>query len=164
MNPQTVAYLEEGSFMQMDTTQIAGVDSTRRDTKIVCGKGAEALVTERLMTHGHQHADPKWRSFSTARTPKAVLSPVRWQRIRRNSCFAPDGGQQQKLRPCPVRFHHHGPGEDPRSPEIAANNTEAQLIHEAAIGKIAGDQLLKLQTLGMTQEEAEDRILKGFLA
>ena len=49
-------------------------------------------------------------------------------------------------------------------PEIAANSTDAQLIHEAAIGKIAGDQLLKLQTLGLTEEEAEDRILKGFLA
>jgi Fe-S cluster assembly scaffold protein SufB len=63
-----------------------------------------------------------------------------------------------------VRLHHHGRRQDPSVPEITANCTEAQLIHEAAIGKIAGDQLLKLETLGLSEEEAEDCILKGFMS
>ena len=57
MNPQTVVYLEEGASIQMETVQIRGIDSTKRSTKIVCGKGAEAVVTERLLTHGDQTAE-----------------------------------------------------------------------------------------------------------
>ena len=152
-NPQTIVYLEEGASIQMDTVQIRGVDSTKRYTKIVCGKGAEAVITERLLTHGTQTADSDMV-------------------IELNGEDATD---REMTRPCVVgnaRCFGHvqcdsiimGQAKISSVPEIAANDTEAQLIHEAAIGKIAGDQLLKLETLGLTEEEAEDRILKGFLA
>jgi Fe-S cluster assembly scaffold protein SufB len=165
MNPKTVAYLEEGAFLKMDTSQIAGVDSTRRDTKIVCGKGAEALVTERLLTHGHQFAD----------SDMEIVLDGKDARGRVVSRSVAKGHSEQTFRPRMVGndkcFGHvqcdsiiMGESKIRSIPEIAANSTEAQLIHEAAIGKIAGDQLLKLQTLGLTEEEAEDRILKGFLA
>ena len=164
-NPQTIVYLEEGASIQMDTVQIRGVDSTKRYTKIVCGKGAEAVVTERLLTHGTQTADSDMVIELNGEDAKGRV-------ISRS--VAQDQSSQV-FRPCVVGnakcFGHvqcdsiiMGQAKISSVPEIAANDTEAQLIHEAAIGKIAGDQLLKLETLGLTEEEAEDRILKGFLA
>ena len=165
MNPQTVVYLDEGATIQMDTVQIRGVDSTKRYTKLVCGKGAEAVVTERLLTHGHQIADSDMVIELNGEDSKGRV-------ISRS--VAQDHSSQV-FRPCLVGnaqcFGHvqcdsiiMGEARIQSVPEIAANCTEAQLIHEAAIGKIAGDQLLKLETLGLTSEEAEDCILKGFLA
>ena len=165
MNPQTVVYLEEGATINLESTQIRGVDSTKRYTKIVCGKGAEAVITERLLTHGRQVADSDMVIELNGEDAKGRV-------ISRS--VAQDESSQV-FRPCVVGnakcFGHvqcdsiiMGQAKISSVPEIAANDTEAQLIHEAAIGKIAGDQLLKLETLGLTEEEAEDRILKGFLA
>ena len=165
MNPQTIVYLDEGASIQMETVQIRGIDSTRRYTKLVCGKDAEAVITERLLTHGHQHAesdmvielngeDSRGRVISRSVAQdesKQVFRPVV---IGNDRCF----GHVQ----CDSIIM--GSARIESVPAITANSTEAQLIHEAAIGKIAGDQLLKLQSLGLTEEEAEDTILKGFLA
>ena len=165
MNPQTIVYLDEGASIQMETVQIRGIDSTRRYTKLVCGKDAEAVITERLLTHGHQHAesdmvielngeDSRGRVISRSVAQdesKQVFRPVV---IGNDRCF----GHVQ----CDSIIM--GSARIESVPAITANATEAQLIHEAAIGKIAGDQLLKLQSLGLTEEEAEDTILKGFLA
>ena len=165
MNPQTIVYLEQGASIRMDTVQIRGVDSTVRDTKIVCGDGAEAVVTERLLTHGKQKAtsnmeivldgtDSKGRVISRS-VAQDESEQVFYPRMVGNAqCFGHVQCDSIIMGKARIRS----------IPEIAANDTEAQLIHEAAIGKIAGDQLLKLQTLGLTAEEAEDRILKGFLA
>lgn len=165
MNPQTVVYLEEGASIQMETTQIRGINSTKRETKIVCGKQAEAVVTERLLTHGSQVAESNME----------IILDGEDSRGRVISRSVAQDASQQVFRPLVVGnakcFGHvqcdsiiMGTAKIRSVPEIEANSTEAQLIHEAAIGKIAGDQLLKLQTLGLTEEEAEDRILKGFLA
>jgi len=165
MNPQTIVYLDEGASMQMDTVQIKGVDSTRRYTKFVCGKGSEVVVTERLLTHGEQLAesdmvielsgeDAKGRVISRSVAQDASRQVFRPIVIGNDKCF----GHVQ----CDSIIM--GNAKIEAVPAITANSTEAQLIHEAAIGKIAGDQLLKLQTLGLTAEEAEDTILKGFLA
>ena len=165
MNPQTVVYLEEGAVIQMDTTQIRGIDSTKRDTKIVCGPGAEAIITERLLTHGEQSAisdmeivldgvDSKGRVISRS-VAQDNSEQVFYPRMVGNAeCF----GHVQ----CDSIIM--GNAKIKSIPAITANCTEAQLVHEAAIGKIAGDQMLKLQTLGLTEEEAEECILKGFLA
>lgn len=165
MNPQTIVYLEEGSSIQMDTTQIRGIDSTKRYTKIVCGKNAEAVITERLLTHGEQVAE----------SDMEIVLDGENSRGRVISRSVAQDNSQQLFKPLVTGnakcFGHvqcdsiiMGDAKIRSIPEIAANCTEAQLIHEAAIGKIAGDQLLKLQTLGLTEEEAEDFILKGFLA
>ena len=165
MNPQTVVYLEEGATIQMDTTQIRGIDSTKRDTKIVCGPGAEAIITERLLTHGEQSAisdmeivldgvDSKGRVISRS-VAQDDSEQVFYPRMVGNAeCF----GHVQ----CDSVIM--GNAKIKSIPAVIANCTEAQLVHEAAIGKIAGDQLLKLETLGLTPEEAEECILKGFLA
>ena len=165
MNPTTIAYLEEGASMQMETSQIAGIDSTRRETKVVCGKGAEVVVTERLLTHGKQTAesdmeivldgpDSKGRVISRSVGQDESVQVFRPRVVGNAKCF----GHVQ----CDSIIM--GSAKISSVPEIAANDIDAQLIHEAAIGRIAGDQLLKLETLGLTPEEAEDRILKGFLA
>ena len=165
MNPQTIVYLDEGATIQMDTVQIRGIDSTKRYTKLVCGKDAEAVITERLLTHGHQVAESDMIIELNGEDAKGRV-------ISRS--VAQDESKQV-FRPIVIgnenRFGHvqcdsiiMGSAKIESVPAITANSTEAQLIHEAAIGKIAGDQLLKLQTLGLTEEEAEDTILKGFLA
>ena len=165
MNPTTIVYLDEGASIQMETVQIRGIASTVRKTKIVCGKGAEAVITERLLTHGKQHAesdmeielngeDARGRVISRSVAQdesKQIFHPVV---VGNSKCF----GHVQ----CDSIIM--GKATIESIPAITANSTDAQLIHEAAIGKIAGDQLLKLQTLGLTEEEAEDTILKGFLA
>ena len=165
MNPETVVYLEEGASITMETTQIRGIDSTLRKTRIVCGKGAEAVVTERLLTHGEQHAEsdmvielngegPKGRGISRS-VAQASSSQVFYPQMVGNAqCFGHVQCDSIIMDQANIRS----------IPAITANSTEAQLIHEAAIGKIAGDQLLKLETLGLTEEEAEDCILKGFLS
>ena len=165
MNPQTIVHLGENSTMQMDTIQIRGIDSTKRDTRFYCEKGSEVVVTERLLTHGKQEAesdmlielngeDAKGRVISRSVAQdesKQVFHPVM---VGNSQCF----GHVQ----CDSIIM--GSAHIQSIPAITANCPDAQLIHEAAIGKIAGDQLLKLETLGLTPEEAEETILKGFLA
>ena len=165
MNPQTVVYLDEGASIQMDTVQIRGIDSTSRYTKIVCGKGAECLVTERLLTHGAQVADSAMEIVLDGEDARGRVISRSVAQDRSRQIFRPTVVGNAKC------FGHvqcdsilMGEAKIQSVPAITANSTEAQLIHEAAIGKIAGDQLLKLQTLGLTAEEAEDMILKGFLA
>ena len=165
MNPQTVAYLGEGAFLQMDTSQIKGIDSTKRETRIVCGKDAETVVTERLQTHGDQVAesdmeivldgdDARGRVISRSVAQEHSVQNFTPRMVGNARCFG--HVQCDSIIMDDARISS--------TPAITANSTEAQLVHEAAIGKIAGDQLLKLETLGLTREEAEERILRGFLA
>ena len=165
MNPKTVVHLGENSSMQMETVQIRGIDSTRRETEFHCQAGSEVVVTERLLTHGCQEAesdmiielngdDAKGRVVSRSVAQDSSHQVFRPVMVGNARCF----GHVQ----CDSIIM--GSARIESVPAITANSTEAQLIHEAAIGKIAGDQLLKLETLGLTSEEAEDTILKGFLA
>ena len=164
MNPETVVYLEEGASIQMETVQIRGIDSTKRNTKIVCGKGAEAIVTERLLTHGGQVAesdmeivldgeDSKGRVISRS-VAQDHSSQVFYPRmVGENKCFGHVQCDSIIMDEAKIKS----------IPAIDAQSVDAQLIHEAAIGRIAGDQILKLMTLGLTGEEAEQKILDGFL-
>ena len=165
MNPQTIVYLGEGSTMQMDTVQIRGIDSTKRFTKFVCEAGSEVVVTERLLTHGKQIAesdmeirlngkDARGRVISRSVAQDASEQVFYPRMVGNAECF----GHVQ----CDSIIM--GEARIKSIPAIEALCPDAQLIHEAAIGKIAGDQLLKLETLGLTEEEAEECILKGFLA
>lgn len=164
MNPQTVAYIGEGSFMQLDTTQIRGVDSTNRDTKIVVSAKGEAVVNEKLMTHDRQTA---------ISTMEIVLEGDGASgRVISRSVARDDSTQTfyPKMTGRAECFGHvecdsiiMDNAKISSIPAIAAEHTEARLVHEAAIGKIAGEQLLKLMTLGLDETQAEERILEGFL-
>lgn len=165
MNPQTIVYLDDGASIQMDMIQIRGIDSTNRYTKIICGKDAEAVITEHLFTHGNQQAESDMDIILNGENSRGRVISRSVARDCSSQLFKPCVEGNSKC------FGHvqcdsiiMDDAKIRSVPEIAANSTEAQLIHEAAIGKIAGDQLLKLETLGLTEEEAEDCILRGFMS
>ena len=164
LNPVTEVFLEEGSTMEMEMVQIKGVDSTVRTTTAKLAAGATLLVRERLMTHGRQTAVSEYTTELNGAGASADI-------ISRS--VARDASVQ--------RFDSHIVGNAPCSghtacdaiimdeakvlavPALDANHVDASLIHEAAIGKIAGEQLVKLMTLGLTEQEAEEKIVAGFL-
>ena len=164
MNPTSVVVLEEGAYMEMETTQIKGVDSTDRRTEAKLAKDATLVVHEKIMTHGEQYARTEFvldldgensgahvvsRSVAKDNSKQEFISNVRGN----NACsghtecdaIIMDNAQVKAI------------------PEILANHIDASLIHEAAIGKIAGEQLIKLMTLGLDEKQAEEEIINGFL-
>ena len=164
MNPQTIVYLEEGASIQMDTVQIRGIDSTKRYTKIVCGKDAEGVVTERLLTHGSQKARSNMTVNLNGKNSSAQIVSRSVARDHSEQVFYPRAVGNTECRAhvqCDSIIMDKA---KIRSiPEITANDADAQIVHEAAIGRINNDQLLKLMTFGLTEEEAEEVIVSGFL-
>ena len=165
LNPQTILYLEEGATVELETVQIRGVDSTKRYTRVEMEAGAEAVVTERLLTHGNQYAESKMDVIMKGEGAKTQVISRSVAQDESVQVFYP---QVEGNAAC---FGHvqcdsiiMGSAKVSSIPAIVANHMDAQLVHEAAIGKIAGDQILKLMTLGLTEEEAEARILEGFLS
>ena len=164
LNPVTEVYLKNGATLEMESTQIKGVDSTVRETKGELQENTNFVVTEKIMTHGEQWAKTIFdvqlngenssthvtsRSVATDNSKQEFISKV----YGNTKCFAHvECDAIIKDNSC-VKA----------TPEITANNVEANLIHEAAIGKIAGEQLIKLMTLGLTEKEAEEAIINGFL-
>lgn len=164
MNPETVVDMEENSYMEMDTVQIRGVDSTDRVTRAKLGKGAQLVIREKLMTHGRQKAttnfyvDLNGEDSSTNVISRSVAKDSSEQTFYshingNNKCAGHSECDAIIMDNAVVRA----------IPEITANNIDASLIHEAAIGKIAGEQLIKLMTLGLTEAQAEEQIVNGFL-
>ena len=165
LNPQTILYLDEGATVELETVQIRGVDSTKRYTRVEMEAGAEAVVTERLLTHDDQYAESKMDVIMKGEGAKTQVISRSVAQDRSVQVFYP---QVEGNAAC---FGHvqcdsiiMGQAKVSSIPAIVANHMDAQLVHEAAIGKIAGDQILKLMTLGLTEEEAEQRILEGFLS
>ena len=164
MNPRTEITIEEGGHMDMESVQIKGIDSTERETIARLKDGAKLVVTERLMTHGTQFADSRFdvsldgegssakissRSVARGKSKQVFYSNL----IGNNAC----SGHTE----CDAIIMDHA--KISSLPEITANHPDAALIHEAAIGKIAGEQIIKLMTLGLTEQEAEEQIVNGFL-
>ena len=164
LNPGTEVYMEENSYMEMETTQIKGVDSTVRTTNAKLGPRATLIIREKVMTHGRQlaksdftvdldgedcHTNVISRSVAKDQSRQVFLA-----RINGNArCY----GHSE----CDAIIMDQGVVA--AIPEVTANCVDASLVHEAAIGKIAGEQLIKLMTLGLTEKEAEEQIVNGFL-
>ena len=164
LNPTTEVTLGDGSTMEMDTLQIKGVDSTVRTTRAKLAAGSTLVIHEKIMTHGKQtaktdftvdmdgedsHASVVSRSVARDSSHQLFLSKINGN----NRCT----GHTE----CDAIIMDHGSVS--AIPELTANHIDASLIHEAAIGKIAGEQLIKLMTLGLTEHEAEEQIISGFL-
>lgn len=164
MNPTTVINIDDGGYMEMETTQIKGIDSTKRITKARLADNATLIVHEKLMTHGEQYAETDFtvdldgenssanvvsRSVAKDNSNQLFLSKINGNNIcnGHTECDAiiMDSAHVSAI------------------PQITANHIDASLIHEAAIGKIAGEQLIKLMTLGLSEQEAEEQIVNGFL-
>ena len=165
LNPVTEVYMEDGSTMEMEMVQIKGVDSTERITKAELKKNARLIVRERLMTHGVQRALSVYRVDLQGEGSSADVGS---RSIARDKSY-------QKLDACiignaPCKGHTEcdsiimDEAVILAVPSLDARNVDASLVHEAAIGKIAGEQLTKLMTLGLTEQEAEEEIINGFLA
>lgn len=164
IDPVTDITMAENSYLEMDTVQLGGVDSTMRKTTAVLAAGARLVVRERLMTTGSE-----W-----ARSDFDVTLEGEDSGVDLISRSVARGNSRQEFNSClrgKNRCSGHSecdaiPAESGSviaSPSLEAAHVDAALIHEAAIGKIAGEQILKLRTLGLTQQEAEERIIQGFL-
>ncbi len=164
LNPQTIVNLDEGSSLEMETVQIEGVSSTVRETKGEIGSNANLVITERVMTSGNQIAKSIFdinlngQNSSVHVASRAIARDKSVQEFNSNvsgntKCFGHvecDAIIMDKARVI-------------STPKVIANDVDASLLHEAAIGKIAGEQLIKLMTLGLTEKEAEEQIINGFL-
>lgn len=165
LNPTTIVHMEENSYCEMNMTQIKGVNSTKRETEANLGKDAKLIINEKLMTHDEQTAHSNVNcnlngegsivqivSRSVAKDSSVqVFHPIA---TGNNNCKAHiqcDSIIMDKAKVGSI-------------PEIQANHTEAQIVHEAAIGRINNDQLLKLETFGLSEEEAEKVIIDAFLS
>ena len=164
INPVTEVTMDEDSSLQMEMVQIKGVDSTVRTTNATLAAGAKLIVQERLMTHGEQRADSVYHvelngdGSSADVVSRAVARDTSYQKF--DACIIGNAvchGHSE----CDSFIMDHGVVL--AVPSLEARNVDAELFHEAAIGKIAGEQLDKLMTLGLTAEEAEQQIINGFL-
>ena len=164
LNPETIVELGEGAYMEMETVQIRGVDSTVRKTRAKLDKDATLVIHEKIMTHGRQYAKTDFavemdgdgssvnlvsRSVARDESKQEFVSVINGN----NRC----AGHSE----CDGIIMEHGCVT--AMPALTANHLDASLIHEAAIGKIAGEQLIKRRTLGLTESEAEEQIINGFL-
>ncbi|MCR4806395.1 MAG: SufD family Fe-S cluster assembly protein [Lachnospiraceae bacterium] len=164
LNPVTELYMEEGSQAELEMVQIKGVDDTDRMTRAELAEGASLVIRERLMTHDDQNAvsgyviDLNGEGSSADLVSRSVARGTSYQKfdavINGN---APCSGHTE----CDAIIMDEG--RILAVPGLEANDVDAALVHEAAIGKIAGDQIIKLMTLGLTEEEAEEQIINGFL-
>lgn len=164
LNPITEIELKAGANMEMETVQIKGVDSTIRETKAILEDNTNLTISEKIMTHGNQFAKTEFyvelngENSSTHVTSRSVAQDKSKQEfiskiLGNTKCYAHVE--------CDAIIKDQG--KVVAIPEIDANNVDANLVHEAAIGKIAGEQLMKLMTLGLTEKEAEEQIINGFL-
>ena len=164
LNPTTIVHIEDGGYMEMETTQIRGINSTKRITKGTVGKNSTLIVKEKLLTHGNQYAESDFEvNLDGENSHSNIISRAVAQEKSKQIFIAKIYGNN--------KCHGHSECDaiimDDATisaiPEIKANHPESNLIHEAAIGKIAGEQLIKLMSLGLTEKEAENQIINGFL-
>ncbi|MFY9173814.1 MAG: SufD family Fe-S cluster assembly protein [Peptococcia bacterium] len=164
LNPQTVLELEEGASVELEMVQIRGVDSTLRTTVAKVHKNAHLVISERLLTHGKQYAESKMDIELVGEDASAQIISRSVAQDSSEQIFYP-----RLIGSANCRGHVQcdsiimDQAKVRAIPEISANHPDAQLIHEAAIGKIAGEQIIKLMSLGLSEEEAENTILQGFL-
>ncbi len=164
MNPTTIVEVEENGYMELETTQIKGIDSTDRVTKAKLKNGSKIVVKEKLMTHGKQYAKTSFEVDMDGDDSSAnVVSRAVAKDDSRQLFLSKINGNAKCAGHTECDAIIMDNAKISAIPEITANNLDAELIHEAAIGKIAGEQLIKLMTLGLTEAEAEATIVEGFL-
>ena len=170
LNPGTEVTMEEGSYMEMEMTQLKGVDSTNRSTTADLASGAKLVIRERLLTHGKVIGEGGFgivSSFEVSLNGKDASANVISRSVAREESEQTFISKINGNAECAGHTECDAIIMDNAKiaavPELTANHPDAALIHEAAIGKIAGEQIVKLMTLGLTEEEAENQIINGFL-
>lgn len=164
LNPGTEIYMEENSYAEMEMVQIKGVDSTKRTTTAKLAAGAKLLVRERLLTHGVQDAESNYVVELDGEDASAdVVSRSVAKDDSKQTFYSKIIGNAKCSGHTECDAIIMDDAKILAIPGLVANHVDAALIHEAAIGKIAGEQIVKLMTLGLTEEEAEAQIVNGFL-
>ncbi len=164
LNPQTVIKLKKGANFEMESVQIKGVDSTIRETIADIEDEANLTITERIMTHDEQFAKTIFEvNLNGENASTHVISRAVADNNSKQEFLSRVVGNSKCFGHVECDSIIMGNGKIIASPQIEANSIDANLIHEAAIGKIAGDQITKLMTLGLTEKEAEEQIISGFL-
>ena len=164
LNPVTNVFMEKDSSCEMELTQLRGVSSTVRDTNAELAEGAKLVLNEKLLTHGNQTATSNMKIELNGDDSSVQVISRSVAQDTSSQTFNP-----MVIGSAACRGHVQcdaiimGKAKVTAIPGIEAASAEAQLVHEAAIGKIAGDQIIKLMTLGLTEEEAEQEILEDFL-
>lgn len=164
LNPQTILEVEEGATAELELVQLRGVDSTRRNTEAKIHKKGHILITERLLTHGRQEAESDMVVELVGEDSSVQIISRSVAQDTSRQIFYPRVVGLAKCRghvQCDAIIMDQA--QVRAIPEIAAHHADAQLVHEAAIGKIAGEQIIKLMTLGLSEKDAEETILQGFL-
>lgn len=164
LNPVTVVEQDEDSVCEMEMVQIKGVDSTVRDTKAELAAGAKLIVTERLLTHGNQYARSDMEVCLNGKGASSQIISRSVAKDNSKQIFHPNAVGNADCRAhvqCDSIIMDNANVSS--IPAITANCADARIVHEAAIGRINNDQLIKLMTFGMTEEEAEEVIINGFL-
>ena len=164
LNPGTEVHMDENSYMEMEMVQIKGVDSTERTTTADLAAGAKLVVRERLMTHGTQNAVSDYEinlNGEDASTDVVSRSVAREESVQTFRSRINGNARCSGHSECDAIIMDEA--KIIAVPGLVANDIDAALIHEAAIGKIAGEQIIKLMTLGLTEQEAEEQIINGFL-
>lgn len=164
MNPTTVVNVAEGGYIEMETTQIKGIDNTERITRAKVSEGGTLIIKEKLMTHGNQTAESDFSVELNGENSSANVISRSVARENSHQVFKSNiigNSACTGHTECDAIIMDNA--QVSAIPEISANHIDASLIHEAAIGKIAGEQLTKLMTLGLTPEQAEEEIVNGFL-
>ena len=164
LNPQTIIEMDENSYMEMESVQIKGVDSTVRETRATLAAGASLVTKEKIMTHGTQTAETKFYIDMNGEGSSATVSSRSVAKGESVQIFYSEmNGNSQCVGHSECDAIIMDQAKVKAIPVVTANHVDASLIHEAAIGKIAGEQLIKLMTLGLTEAEAEEQIVNGFL-
>lgn len=164
LNPVTEITMEDGSCAEMEMVQIEGVDSTKRNTIAKLGADAKLIIRERLLTHGTQEAVSEFSvDLNGANSSTNIVSRSVAKEQSRQVFLSKINGNSKCAGHSECDAIIMGDAKISAIPEVSANHPDAALIHEAAIGKIAGEQIIKLMTLGLTEEEAEAEIVNGFL-
>ena len=164
LNPVTEVYLGENSVFTLDTAQIKGVDSTVRENNVHLEAGSKLYVIEKLMTHGKQEATSNMMVELLGEGSSAQIVSRSVAKGESRQVFHPRAVGKNRCHAhvqCDSIIMDHA--EVSSIPEINAKHVDAAIIHEAAIGRINDEQLIKLRTLGMTEEEAEGVIIENFL-
>lgn len=164
LNPVTEIEMKKNSSMTMETAQIKGVNYTHRVTKANLEEGATLVINEKIMTSNSEKAITEFlvnlngENASSHVTSRSVAENSSYQEFKSNVI-----GNAKSFAHVECDAILKDDANIKAIPEIFAKNSDANLIHEAAIGKIAGEQLMKLMSLGLSEKEAEKAIIKGFL-
>lgn len=165
LNPTTILNLSEGAEMIMETIQLGGVSYSSRDTKVIQDKDSKLIIKEKILTNGNQSADTKFDVILKGENATCdVISRSVTRDNSHQSFFSRVVGETKCFAHVECDAILMDNSNISATPEIVAKCVDASLVHEAAIGKIAGEQLIKLKTLGLTDKESEDMIISGFLS